>query len=146
MADDDFEFYSDPDFEYYSDDDHEFDSPLGYTWGEQTPSPESAIEWTEWEVKETGADARDSGAWGILRLAVNEEFVSDVKDLGSAESRNLALSYDDYASGLGSGTLYWRGQAASFFQDDDEVSGPTWELYSVPTNKSWRYVQVLAKG
>ena len=141
------DFITDDDAIFVTDDDAIFGPPPdGYTWGEETPSPELAVAWSVWEVKETGADARDSGAWGKLQLASGEEFVSDVKDLGDDQMLLLTLPYDDYASGSGSGTLYWRGQAASFNQDDDEVSGPTWELYTGPANKSWRYVQVLAMG
>ncbi|MCK5217870.1 MAG: hypothetical protein KAJ93_08775 [Methanosarcinales archaeon] len=117
----------------------------GWTWGEQNPSPETAIAWSAWKIKETANDARDSGDWGKLQLGSNEEFVSDVKDLGSAVTRYLKTSYDDYAVGSGSGTLYWRGQAATFNYNDNEVAGPTWAVYS-PGNKDWRYVQLMAKG
>jgi len=99
-----------------------------------------------WKIKETVNDARDSGNWGELQLGSGEEFVSDVKDMGSVLTRYLILTYDDYASGSGSGTLYWRGQAAGFDIDDDEVSGPTWEEYTGPANKTWRYVQVMCVG
>ena len=75
-----------------------------------------------------------------------EEFVSDVKDMGSVLTRYLTLSYDDYASGSGSGTLYWRGRSTTFNQDDNEVTGPAWEEYTEPANKSWRYIQAMCVG
>jgi hypothetical protein len=119
---------------------------VGYTWGEENPSPEEAVEWTEWEIKETGGDARDTGAWGKLQLEVNDEFVSGVEDFRDTTRRLLTLSYDDYAVGSGGGTIYWRGQATGFSQDDNEIAGPAWELYTGPANKSWRYVQVMCEG
>ena len=117
----------------------------GWTWGEQNPTPETAVEWSVWRVKESANDARDSGDWGLLQLGSGEEFVSDVRDRGNTDTQYLSLSYDDYAVGSGSGTLYWRGQAAIFNYDDDEVSGPTWELYAAG-NKSWRYIQLMCEG
>lgn len=143
MPDDD--FITD-DAEFVTDDAIFGPPPDGYTWGEQSPSPELAIEWSVWKVKESTNDARDSGPWGKLQLALDEEFVSDVKDLGDDAILLLGLKYDDYASGSGSGTLYWRGRSTIFNQDDDEVTGPSWEQYTAPANKSWRYVQALAKG
>ena len=127
-------------------DDAQFGSPDGYTWGEETPSPEEAIAWSVWNIKESAGDARDTGAWGVLQLASGEEFVSDVKDLGDTDTRLLALTYDDYASGSGSGNIYWRGQATIFNQEDNEIAGPVWELYTAPANKNWRYIQRMCEG
>ena len=121
-------------------------SSVGWTWGEQNPDPETAVEWSVWKIKETISDARDSGNWGELQLGSGEEFVSDVKDMGSVLTRYLILTYDDYASGSGSGTLYWRGQAAGFDPEDNEIVGPAWEEYTGPANKTWRYVQVMCVG
>jgi len=118
----------------------------GWTWGEQNPTPETAVAWSVWKVKETTNDARDSGDWGELQLGSGESFVSDVKDRGNTDTRYLTLSYDDYSVGSGSGTLYWRGQAAIFNYDDNEVAGPAWEEYAGPANKDWRYIQVMCEG
>ena len=120
--------------------------PDGWTWGEQLPTPEIPLPWSLWKVKESSNDARNSGIWGKLQLGANDEFVSDVKYLGDAVSRLLTLTYDDYSSGSGSGTLYWRGRATIFDQDDDEVSGPTWIEYTTPANKDWQYIQIMTKG
>jgi len=120
-------------------------SSEGWTWGEQAPDPETAVEWSVWKVKESANDARDSGDWGMLQLESGELFVSDVKDRGNTDTQYLTLSYDDYSVGSGSGTLYWRGQAATFNYDDNEVAGPTWETYS-PGNKDWRYIQLMCEG
>ena len=121
------------------------ESGEGWTWGEQNPDPETAVEWSVWKVKESANDARDTGDWGVLQLGSGEEFVSDVKDRGNTDVQHLSLSYDDYAVGSGSGTLYWRGQATTFNYNDDEIAGPTWEVYS-PGNKSWRFIQLMCEG
>ena len=91
--------------------------------------------------------ARNSGAWGVLQLASGEEAVSSVADLGADNTKFLRITWDDYASGWGTFSLYWRGSTTSFNKEDDEITGPAWEAYPTGgTNKSWRYAQIMAVG
>jgi hypothetical protein len=65
--------------------------------------------------------------------------VSDVRDFVNTALKCIYVSFDDYASGFGGGTIHVRGQAASFGQLD---GSPSWQVYTVPFNTTWRYVQV----
>lgn len=120
----------------------------GWTWGEESPTPHGVLPWSLWKVKESATDARDTGDYGKLQLIDGEQFVSDVKDMGGqGETRCLKISYDDYSSGGGSGTIQWRGSSIYFNPASDEVSGPTWEAYpAIGANKDWRYVQIKITG
>ena len=145
MADDVFKDLTDDKWVDTSDDDWLEED--GWTWGYQTASPEEALPWSDWKVKESANDARDSGDWGKLQLAAGEEFVSTVKDKGDTDVKWLRVTYDDYDSGVGSGSIHWRGQAGTFNQSDNEVVGPTWEAYPAGgANKGWRYIQVKCTG
>jgi len=77
---------------------------------------------------------------GKLQLGVTEDFVSNVLDRGVVSIKLLTISFDDYASGSGSGTLYWRGHNTIRFNKEDVT--PSWEEYTSPANKTWRYIQV----
>ena len=95
---------------------------------------------------ESAADARDSGDYGRLQLGVGESFVGPVMNTGSTDRKWLRITTDDYPTGLGSGTIYLRGQDTSFNQDADEVTGPTWEVYTGLKSQTWRYMQVRVDG
>jgi len=58
--------------------------------------------------------------------------------LGSVKNRIIVLTRDKYGSGSGSITIYIRGQATSFNQDD---GSPAWEEYTVQVKKDWRFIQ-----
>ena len=119
----------------------------GWAWGAENSSPETPESWDYWTEKETTSTARNDGEWGKLQLLAGDEFVSPVKDLGSEATRFLIIAMDKYGTGKGSGVLYWRGSSTSFAQDDDEISGPVWELYTAGGSlKTWRFVQIKAVG
>lgn len=83
----------------------------------------------------------------MIQLLPGDEFVSPVKDTGYTINKFLIVTYDDYGTGKGSGTIQWRGGPTIFTQDADEVSGPIWENYpSGGAMKTWRYVQLKLIG
>jgi len=65
-----------------------------------------------------------------------------VYSFGSSTGRVITVSKDRYEEGEGSGTLYIRGHDTTKFDQDD--GSPDWEEYTVPVNKSWKYIQVKA--
>ena len=114
----------------------------GVTFGEQKAAPETVLGWEGWKYKESGTDARYTDVWGRLELQSGDEFVSPVVDLGNTDSKTLSVKLNYYSPGYGEPTVHIRGQSTSFDYDDNEVVGPSWELYTAPTSKTWRYVQL----
>ncbi len=64
-------------------------------------------------------------------------------DTGNVLSKVVTISTDRYGTGVGIGAIYIRGQATSFAQD---AGSPAWEVYTVPTAKTWRWIQVKLAG
>lgn len=118
------------------------EDPLdGYCWGEENPT-ENPESWDTWSDGAAGSPDIDGDAdWGKIKL--RHEFGDighgPVKDLGSVLTRMITVTIDKYGAGSGSYAIYIRGQATTFNQDD---GSPSWELYSAPINKDWRYIQV----
>jgi len=109
----------------------------GWTWGEESPTPEAGLPWSLWK-KSTGDTADYDSIWGLLTLESGETFYSDVRDFGNDTLKSLEILTDQYQTGSGSGTVEWRGSATSFTWD---AAAPSWEAYA-PGAKAWRYVQV----
>ncbi len=80
--------------------------------------------------------------WGKVQLSGGDEGRSAVYNLGTADNRQHTLNEDRYGVGQGFATLYIRGQATSFDQDD---AMPAWEEYTNPTLKTWRWMQIKAE-
>lgn len=114
---------------------------MGVTFGEQKAAPERIEEWDGWKYKESSTPARYTDVWGRLQFQSGEEFVSPVIDLGDTNPKTLSLKINYYEVGYGSPVLQWRGRSYIFNQDDDEVTGPSWESYSAGS-KTWRYIQL----
>jgi len=79
--------------------------------------------------------------WGKIELDLNDEGRSRVYDFGSVGSRTITVTENRYGTGQGTATLQIRGQNTTFNQDD---IGPSWENYTTPVNRSWRFIQVRA--
>ena len=111
-------------------------------FGEQNPNQgEDAVSWQTWSDGAGGIPTVTGDAdWGkpILDLT-GAEGLSAVYDLGSAVTRLFTLTRNRYGTGSETATLQIRGDTSTFSQDD--VS-PTWETYSAPISRGWRYVQV----
>ena len=111
----------------------------GYAFGEENPTDENPESWVTWSDGAAGSPTIIGDAdWGQLKVQLNASGQSAVKDLGSVKARIIVLKRDKYGSGSGSITIYIRGQAATFNQDD---GSPSWEEYTIPIRKDWRYIQ-----
>jgi hypothetical protein len=113
----------------------------GLAWGEESPNQgEVATPWNNWSDGAGGLPTIiDSQLWGALSVESAEEGRSQVYDFGSSTSRTYTLTLNRYGSGSGTPVVQIRGQNTSFNQDD---ISPSWETYSTPVAKTWRYVQV----
>lgn len=101
---------------------------------------ETASPWTLWDDGAGGpATVSGDSSWGKLNLGIGTEARSRVYDFGDANSRQYYLTENRYGTGQGTATLQIRGDTAPFIQDDNSV---TWETYTVPITRFWRYVQV----
>jgi hypothetical protein len=112
-------------------------------FGEQNPlQGEIAI---SWQTLTDGAGSPPTvigdSDWGKIELDITEEGRSRVYDFGDATEREHTLTEDRYGTGQGTATLQLRGQATIFLQD---AASPSWEDYSVPVAKTWRFMQVRA--
>lgn len=113
----------------------------GLAWGEESPTEgEIAAPWSVWSDGAGGTPTITGDQdWGILSIDTDDEGRSNVYDFSNFVSRTYTLTLNRYGSGSGTPVVQIRGQNTSFLQDD--VS-PSWETYSVPVAKTWRYVQV----
>jgi hypothetical protein len=110
-------------------------------FGEQSPSQgETAVSWATWSDGAGGAPTISGDAdWGKLQLLSGEEGRSQVYDMGSIQTLIWTVTENRYGTGSGTAQLQIRGSTTSFAQDDVT---PSWENYSGPVEKTWRYVQV----
>ena len=116
---------------------------MGWTWGEEFPSPETRESWLVWKYKESAQQAKIvGGAWGQMHVLYDNEFVSTVKDTGGLRPKRIRITFDDYNAGSGGGSIYWRGSETSFAQDSDEIAGPIWQNYSGWFITNLRFLQV----
>lgn len=118
----------------------------GLAFGEQNPTMgETAVSWQTFTngsgvVPTVVGDAN----WGKLSLDLNAEGRSRVYDFGNSSSRTITVTENRYQVGQGDANLQIRGDDAVIFAQDDAT--PTWEDYSAPIAKTWRYIQVRAVG
>jgi len=116
---------------------------FGWAWGEESPS-EVAVSWSVWSDGASGGiTVSGDSDWGKAILGSAEIGHSDVKDTGNTIAKLLTVTKDKYGTGQGSHTVYIRGQAGTFSQDDGT---PSWEEYTAPVYKTWQYVQVKIVG
>jgi len=112
-----------------------------YAFGEQTPlAGEVAKSWQNWHLID-GVSIDGDADWGKLKLgSIGGDYaVNNPVDLVTEEDKQLTITRDLYGDGSGNIKVSIRGQANSFNWDDGEP--PSWEEYTVPVNKSWRWVQ-----
>ena len=109
-------------------------------FGEENPSPEEAVSWQTWDDG-AGGNPPVTGEpnWGKIQLSSGERGHSAVYDFGDETNRYHTLEENRYGVGQGDATLYIRGQAGTFNQDDVD---PAWEEYSGGVWKTWRFMQI----
>lgn len=112
----------------------------GVTWGEETPdADEEAQEWPRFQTAPgTPINVTGDADWGKAGVADGTPGLGNVIDLGSATTRTFTVIANKYGTG-DTPTIYIRGSATLFAQHD---GSPSWNLYSSPTEQSWRYVQI----
>jgi len=81
--------------------------------------------------------------WGKVKLETTEIGHSSVIDTGNTKSKTVTITTDKYGVGIGTGGIYYRGQAAEFAQG---AVLPAWQEYSVPFTVIWRWMQVKLIG
>jgi hypothetical protein len=114
----------------------------GLAFGEETPTmSESAVSWQTWsDGAGSTQDVSGDQDWGKLSVAFTEEGRSAVYDFSVSQTRTITLTENRYGTGQGTATLQIRGHDSTKFNQDD--ASPSWETYSAPIGKTWRYIQV----
>jgi len=114
-----------------------------FMWGEEAPA--SGEDYAAWAVCTDGAGSPPNvigdDNWGIAVILSGQIIHSTVKDFGYTGNKLISFNTNTYESGSGTGTLSIRGQDTSFLID---AATPTWEAYSTPIRKTWRYTQLKA--
>ena len=109
----------------------------GLAFGEQSPTGESAVSWATFI--RTGSTISGSADWGKLETSSGNTGNSKIYDFGTVASRLITLTDNKYGTGSGTGTKKIRGQDTVFVNGDGT---PSWETYSGPISKTWRFIQV----
>lgn len=114
----------------------------GTVWGYQTPTGYTGESWTTWKTAAGGSAVVDGDAnWGKLNLTSSNHY-GPVKDTGNSRGKRFVLKRDSIGTGSGTVNFFIRGSITSFAAAD---GSPSWEAYSVPVNRTWRYVQAKAE-
>ena len=113
----------------------------GWAFGEESPSQgETPISWGTWSDGAAGSPTIVGDAdWGTIEFDGGDEGRSVVYDLGSLVYRVFTVTKSRYGAETGGGILNIRGDSDSFLQDSLVIS---WETYTTPITRNWRYVQV----
>ncbi len=111
-------------------------------FGEESPTGgETPVEWSLFSDGAAGSPEIIGDAdWGKIALEYTEVAHSPVYDFTDSASRTISLVKDLYGSGSGNPTVQIRGHDSTLFGQDDGT--PSWETYSTPVAKTWRYIQV----
>jgi hypothetical protein len=87
--------------------------------------------------------ARYTSDWGYLNLELSDSFVSEVIDTLNNDAKRLTITTNNCDTGVGTGTIYYRGSTDSFNQSD---MLPDWVEYSTPITVELRYLQLRTSG
>lgn len=115
---------------------------VGWVWGEQFPTDMTGEKWNGWKLFESATPANYSGDYGKLLINGENISVSPVMDMNSTREKQIELKYDQYETGFGSGSIWYRVSDTPFNQQDNETVGPIWELYEGMMIISQRYMQI----
>jgi hypothetical protein len=106
-------------------------------FGQQVPTQgEQASSWALWAGTHTVIG--DSN-WGKIQLTAGSYGASSVYDLIQTGIKIFTLTENRYGTGQGATTPQLRGSNTPFLAADVT---PSWENYTAPMAKNWRYVQV----
>lgn len=114
--------------------------PTAWAWGEELPLlGEEPERWNMWTLNDGSAvTVRGDPDWGELVLLQGETAISRVVYL-SAGTHYITINLDRYQTGDGSKVISIRGSVTAFSRLDPT---PSWEVYTVPVNKVWTYIQI----
>lgn len=115
-------------------------TPGALAFGEENPmNGETAVSWQTFDDGAGGIPTIEGdGDWGKLRLEIGEEGNSRVYNLGPG-FKAISLTRNVYGTGNGTSTLQIRGSNSYFTRN---AGTPSWENYTAPTNKNWKFLQV----
>ena len=120
----------------------------GWTWGYASPTTGTiGRSWLTWKYRESSTQARFTSAYGDLEIKKYEAMVSGVMNSESSViQKYVTISTDDYGSGEGTSVIKYRSSNTVWDQDDDEVDGPTWVLYTTPFIVQHKYFQIMIEA
>jgi hypothetical protein len=81
--------------------------------------------------------------WGDLILLDGEVALGPVVEVTKVGVRSFVITLNRYGVGEGSVIAYIRGLTTVFNMRDIL---PVWEVYTIPINKNWSYVQIKLVG
>jgi hypothetical protein len=81
--------------------------------------------------------------WGDLVLLSGEVALGPVIPVTKIGIRSFVVTLNKYGIGEGTVIAYIRGSTTIFTMRDIL---PTWEVYTIPINKNWSYVQIKLEG
>ena len=90
-------------------------------------------------VLEIGGDIH----WGDLVLLNSEVALGPVIPVTKIGIRSFVVTLNRYGIGEGTVIAYIRGSTTIFTMRDIL---PIWEVYTIPINKNWSYVQIKLEG
>jgi hypothetical protein len=115
-----------------------------WTWGQQYADGETPPSWAEWSNGAGGSPTIVGDAnWGSINLESAAIGHSDVRDTGNVNPKTITVTMNKYGVGAGTMTPWIRGQATTFTQD---AGSPSWEEYTAPVARTWRYIQLRLVG
>jgi hypothetical protein len=101
---------------------------------------EEAQEWPRFQTAaDTPIEVTGDADWGKAKIYDGSPGLSNVLDLGSSTSRTITVTQNKYGTG-DTGTVYIRGHDSVIF--GQHAGTPSWEVYSAPVAKTWRYIQL----
>jgi hypothetical protein len=114
---------------------------LGNCWGESNPDiDERAVSWQTWEtslgVKGTVQGDQD---WGKIEVTDELIYYGSIVDSETTFVKTFIVYRDKYGTGSGVVDISIRGSDIIFSQHD---GSPSWEAYTAPISRAWRYVQL----
>jgi len=117
---------------------------VNWAWGQEDSRDELADSWAKWSDGAGGSPTITGDSdWGKIQLGIGAIAHSDVRDAGDTTVKLISVTPNKYGVGTGTHIISVRGQATTFTQD---AGSPSWEVYTTPVTKSWRFMQIKLEG